>query len=211
MEFLNVLYILDLYLYRYETANAIIFIYYMGSTIKLNPLPIDAKEKVHRHVDAIFGAGVSDALPADIQFDFSRRTGRIKNFSVSGRLAITLRTDGGLALTINGAKYLLKNSKPFLENCVKPLPEAVPFVSEGRSLFCKHVEWCGSNIKVGSDVAVIDGSSGGSENDDDDDGSGTSSRKVVAVGTAMLPSRLMKQYRKGVAVKVRQGIKGRTE
>ena len=176
---------------------------------KLNPLPIDAKEKVHRHVDAIFGAGVSDALPADIQFDFSRRTGRIKNFSIGGRLAVTLRTDGGLALTINGAKYLLENSKPFLENCVKPVPEAVPFVSEGRSLFCKHVEWCGSNIKVGSDVVVIDGSSDGSGNDED--GGGTSSRKVIAVGIAMLPSRLMKQYRKGVAVKVRQGIKGRTE
>jgi uncharacterized protein with predicted RNA binding PUA domain len=179
----------------------------------LNPLPIDANEKVHRHVDAIFGAGVSDALPADIQFDFSRRTGRIKNFSIGDRLAVTLRTDGGLALTINGAKYLLENSKQFLENCVKPVPEAVPFVSEGRSLFCKHVEWCGSNIKVGSDVVVIDGSSGGGGggSGNGDDGGGTSSRKVVAVGIAMLPSRLMKQYRKGVAVKVRQGIKGRTE
>ncbi|HYX72502.1 MAG TPA: PUA domain-containing protein [Nitrososphaera sp.] len=169
----------------------------------MNPLPIDAWEKVHRHVDAIFGAGVSDALPSDIQFDFSRRTGRIKNFSIGGRLAVTLRTDGGLALTINGARYLLENSKQFLENCVKPLPEAVPFVSEGRSLFCKHVEWCGSNIKVGSDVAVLDSSSS--------NGGGTSSRKVVAVGIAMLTSRLMKQYRRGVAVKVRQGIKGRTE
>ena len=187
-----------------------IYLVYWEQYRKLNPLPINAKEKVHRHVDAIFGAGVSDALPADIQFDFSRRTGRIKNFSIGGRLAVTLRTDGGLALTINGAKYLLENSTPFLENCVKPLPEAVPFVSEGRSLFCKHVEWCGSNIKVGSDVAVIDGSGGGSGGGDDD-GGGTSSRKVVAVGTAMLPSRLMKQYRKGVAVKVRQGIKGRTE
>ena len=174
----------------------------------MNPLPIDAWEKVHRHVDAIFGGGVSDALPADIQFDFSRRTGRIKNFSIGGRLAVTLRTDGGLALTLNGAKYLLENSKPFLENCVKPVPEAVPFVSEGRSLFCKHVEWCGSNIKVGSDVAVIDSSS---SSGNDDDGAGTNSRKVVAVGVAMLSSRLMKQYRKGVAVKVRQGIKGRTE
>ena len=176
----------------------------------MNPLPIDAKEIVHRHVDAIFGAGVSDALPADIQFDFSRRTGRIKNFSIGDKLAMTLRTDGGLALTIAGAQYLLENSNQFLENCVKPVPEAVPFVSEGRSLFCKHVEWCGSNIKVGSDVAVIDSSSnsGGSTNDD---GSGTDGRKVVAVGIAMLTSGLIKQYRKGVAVKVRQGIKGRTE
>jgi conserved protein with predicted RNA binding PUA domain len=73
----------------------------------------------------------------------------------------------------------------------------LPFVSEGRSLFCKHVKWCGSNIKVGSDVAIIDGSSGDS--------------RVIAVGIAMLSSKLMKEYRRGVAVKVRQGIKGRTD
>ena len=164
----------------------------------MNPLPIDPREKVYRHVDALFGAGVSDALPANIQFEFSRRTGRIKNFSIGGRLAVTLRTNGGLALTVTGAQYLLENSKQFSENCVIPVQEAIPFVSEGRSLFCKHVKWCGSNIKVGSDVAVIDGNT-------------DNSRRVVAVGIAMHSSRLMKQYRKGVAVKVRQGIKGRTE
>ena len=167
----------------------------------MNPLPINAREKVHRHVDAIFGAGVSDALPADIQFNFSRRTGRIKNFSIGGRLALTLRTDGGLALTIMGAQYLLENSKQFWENCVKPMQEAVPFVSEGRSLFCKHVEWCGSNIKVGSDVAIVNENSNNRGND----------TRVIAVGVAILPSKLMKQYHKGVAVKVRQGIKGRIE
>jgi conserved protein with predicted RNA binding PUA domain len=167
----------------------------------LNPLPIDTREKVCRHLDAVFGAGVSDALPDDIQFSFSRRTGRIKNFSIGDRLAITLRTNGGLALTIMGAQFLLENSKLFWENCVKPIPEAVPFVSEGRSLFCKHVEWCGSNVKVGSDVAIINGNNGTEGND----------TRVIAVGVAILPSKLMKQYRKGVAVKVRQGIKGRTE
>ena len=165
----------------------------------MNPLPIDAREKVCRHVDAIFGAGVSHALPAadDMQFNFSKRTGRIKNFSIGGRLAVTLRTDGGLALTAAGAQYLLENSKQFRENCVEPIREALPFVSEGRSLFCKHVKWCGSNIKVGSDVAIIDSNSGDSS-------------RVIAVGIAMLPSKLMKEYRRGVAVKVRQGIKGRT-
>lgn len=176
----------------------------MKVLFQLNPLPIDPREKVYRHVDALFGAGVSDALPDNIQFDFSRRTGRIKNFSIGGRLAVTLRTNGGLALTIVGAQYLLENSKQFWENCVMPVQEAIPFVSEGRSLFCKHVESCGSNIKVGSDVAIIDVNSSGGSND-------SSSRRVVAVGIAILSSRLMKQYQKGVAVKVRQGIKGRTE
>ena len=167
----------------------------------MRPLPIDIIEKIHRHVDAVFGVGVSDALPDDIQLSFSKRTGRIKNFGMDGRLIMTFRTDGGLALTIIGAQYLLDHSMQFWENCVIPLQDAAPFVSEGRSLFCKHVEWCGSNIKVGSDVAVLD------SNSDSD----ASSRRVIAVGIATLPSKLMKQYCKGVAVKVRQGIKGRTE
>ncbi len=160
----------------------------------MNPLPIDADEKVRRHIDAIFGSGVSDALPSDIQFEFSRRTGRIKNFSVGGILAATLRTDGGLALTIFGAQYFLRNSRQFRENCIIPLQEAVPFVSEGRSLFCKHVQWCGSNVKVGSDVAVID-------NDD----------KVIAVGVAMFSYNLIGQYRRGIAVKCRDGLSSRSQ
>ena len=159
----------------------------------MNPLPIDAREKVCRHVDALFGAGVSDCIPAHVQFEFSRRTGRIKNFAIAGRLAGTLRTDGGIALTIPGAQHFLDNSRQFRENCVTPVQDAVPFVSEGRSLFCRHVEWCGSNVQAGSDVAVIDKS------------------RVIAVGAAILPSRLMKQYSRGVAVKIREGIKGRTE
>lgn len=159
----------------------------------LNPLPIDAREKMCRHVDALFGTGVSDILPQTIQFEYSRRTGRMKNFSLDGNLVGTLRTNGGIAITITGAQFFLNNSKQFQDNCVVPVHEAVPFVSEGRSLFCKHVEWCGSNIKVGSDAAIID-------ND-----------KVIAVGVAILASGVMKRYSRGVAVKVRQGIKGRTE
>jgi len=75
-----------------------------------------------------------------------------------------------------------------------PVQEAIPFVSEGRSLFCKHVEWCGSNVKVGSDVAVID-----------------SDNKVIAIGIAVLSHKLIKRYDRGVAVKCREGIKGRME
>lgn len=158
----------------------------------MNPLPVDPRDKVCRHVDALLGHGVSDSLP-ELQFEFSRRTGRIKNFSIDGRLAATLRTDGGLALTIPGSQYLLDRSAQFRENCVAPVAEAVPFVSEGRSLFCRHVQWSGSNVKAGSDVAVID------------------DNKVIAVGVAILASKLMQSYTRGVAVKVREGIKGRTE
>jgi uncharacterized protein with predicted RNA binding PUA domain len=160
----------------------------------LNPLPIDTHEKISHHVDALFGQGISRALPlADLQLEFSRRTGRIKNFSIDGKLVATLRTDGGLALTIFGAQYLLDRNNAFSVNCVAPVQEAVPFVSEGRSLFCRHVDKCGSNIKAGSDVAIVDGG------------------KVIAVGVSLLAEPLMKKYTRGVAVKVREGLRGRLE
>ncbi|MGI0023803.1 MAG: PUA domain-containing protein [Nitrososphaera sp.] len=159
----------------------------------MNPLPIDPREKVSRHLDALFGAGVSESLPPEIEFEYSRRTGRIKNFSVGGKLFATLRTDGGLALTLFGAQYLVEKSAKFMENCVLPKEEAVQFVKEGRSLFCKHVERCGSNVRAGSDVAIIDGD------------------EVIAVGVSLLASEHMNRFSRGAAVKVRQGIKGRTE
>ena len=157
----------------------------------MNPLPIDSRYKISRHVDALFGTGVSEALPLELQPEFSRRTGRIKNFGIDGHLVATLRTDGGLALTLYGAQFLLDRSPAFLENCVQPVQEAIPFVTEGRSLFCKHVESCGSKVFPGSDVAVVDG------------------RTVIAVGVALLAGHLMKQYSRGVAVKVRDGLRSR--
>jgi len=107
-------------------------------------------------------------------------------------LVATLRTDGGLALTIFGATEFLGNER-FRENCVIPTEEALPFVRQGRSLFCKHVEWCGSNVKVGSDVAIVD------------------EWRVVAVGRALIGCNHMKNYHKGIAVKVREGIKSPRE
>jgi uncharacterized protein with predicted RNA binding PUA domain len=87
---------------------------------------------------------------------------------------------------------MLERSSAFAENCVWPAEEAVPFVSEGRSLFCRHVDRCGSNVRVGSDVAIVHGG------------------KVIAVGVSLLATDLMKKYSRGVAVKVREGLRGRT-
>jgi uncharacterized protein with predicted RNA binding PUA domain len=157
----------------------------------MQPLPLDWHNKIYCHIDAVFGLGVSTALEEKLTFEYSKKTGRMKNFSIRNELVATMRTDGGIALTIYGAKQLLKN-KHFRENCVIPMQEAIPFVSEGRSLFCKHVEWCGSNIKAGSDVAII--------NNDD---------IVIATGKSLFDYSVMKMYRKGVAVKVREGLKSR--
>ncbi len=149
-------------------------------------------EKLFHHINALFGKGVADGMKLEeIHFEYSKKTGRIKNFSISNQLMATLRTDGGIALTIFGAQELLK-IKQFKENCIIPTSEALPFVSEGKSLFCKHVEWCGSNIKAGSDVAIID-----------------KNNKVVGTGVALFAANIMKKHDRGVAVKIREGIKSR--
>ena len=161
----------------------------------MKPLPLNPEVKMRHHIDALFGTSIYDSLTTqhdtkDFKFEYSKKTGRIKSFSIKNQLVITLRTDGGLALTIFGATQFLGTER-FRQNCIIPIEQAVPFIRQGRSLFCKHVEWCGTNVKVGSDVAIVDGVD-----------------KVVAVGRALIGFSHMKNYRKGIAVKVREGIKG---
>lgn len=152
---------------------------------------MNPNEKISYHVDALFGKGVSGVLPKELSFSYSRKTGRIKNFGTNGRLIGTLRSDGGIALTIFGASILLTCDN-FKHNCIIPKEEAIPFVSEGRSLFCKHVEWFGSNINIGSEAVVID------KNDD-----------VLAVGKSVLSQSQLLGRIGDVAIKVREGIKSR--
>jgi conserved protein with predicted RNA binding PUA domain len=161
---------------------------------QLSHIRLDSEIKIGHHIDALFGDGIFERLKANrgagsFRFEYSRRTGRIKYFFINDRLAGTIRTDGGIALTIIGANELLKTGK-FLENCVKPTAEVVPFVKDGRSLFCKHVEWCGSNVRVGSEAVIIDNSC-----------------EVIAVGKAIIGAAHMKGYGQGVAVKIREGLK----
>lgn len=156
-------------------------------------LALNSREKIVYQIDALFGKGVASVLPNEISFLYSRKTGRIKSFGVNNELVGTLRSDGGIALTILGASIFMQ-SNDFKQNCIIPIHDATPFVSEGRSLFCKHVEWFGSNINIGSEVVVID------KNDD-----------VLAVGKSVVSQSQLRGRIGDVAVKVREGIKSRVE
>jgi uncharacterized protein with predicted RNA binding PUA domain len=150
-------------------------------------------EKISYHIDALFGKGVSSVLPRELLFLYSRKTGRMKSFGTSDQLIGTFRSDGGIALTIFGASVLLNNST-FKQNCIIPKEEALPFVSEGRSLFCKHVDWFGSNINIGSEVVVID-----------------KGEVVLAVGKSVVSQSQLHGRIGDVAVRIREGIKSRGE
>ena len=148
--------------------------------------------KLQQSLDALFGTGSSKYLPKDIDIILSRKTGRIRTVYHKGKLLFTLRINGSLAISIDFAQTLLQN-KIFRENCIEINKDATPFVIQGRSVFCKHVVWCGKNVRIGSDTPIL------FEN------------QVIAVGKAILSSEMISDFKRGVAIKVRDSLKSRKE
>ena len=153
---------------------------------------MDPDVKLKHTIDALFGVGVSKHLPKNLDMTFSRKTGRIRTVSHNDKLLCTLRIDGGLAISPYFAQILLKNKK-FKENCVEVNQEAAPFVQEGRSVFCKHVVWCGKNVQIAADTPVL------------------FKNKVIAVGKAILSKEMIDDFDRGVAIKVRDSLKSPKE
>ena len=144
--------------------------------------------KLRHSIDALFGQGVSKHLPENIEIFFSKRTGRIREVYHKQKLLCSLRIDGGLAISPFFAQMLMK-SKKFKENCIEIDKESKPFVEAGRSVFCGHIVWCGKNIRISGEVPVL------------------YRNKVIAVGKAILSSKMMKGQTIGVAVKIRDSLK----
>ena len=84
-------------------------------------------------------------------------------------------------------------SKKFKENCLEINEDAAPFVEVGRSVFCKHVIWCGKKVSISADTPVL------------------FKNQVIAVGKAILSSKMISDFDRGVAVKVRDSLKSRNE
>jgi len=151
---------------------------------------MDQVLKLKHTLDALFGDNVSKYLPKNIEMTFSRKTGRIKTVTHQGKLLCTLRIDGGLAISTYFAQILLK-SKKFKENCLEINQDAAPFVEKGKSVFCKHVTWCGKNIRISSDTPIL------------------YKNKVIAVGKAVLSSEMISDFNRGMAIRVRDSLKSR--
>ena len=149
---------------------------------------MDPIVKLRHNIDALFGQGVSKHLPKNIEISFSKRTGRIREVYHNQKLLCTLRIDGGLAITPFFAQILMK-SKKFRENCLEVDQESKPFVEDGRSVFCGHIVWCGKSIRIQSEVPIL------------------YKNRVIAVGKAILSSKMMNGQTRGVAVKVRDSLK----
>jgi uncharacterized protein with predicted RNA binding PUA domain len=152
------------------------------------PLPIDPFRKLQLTVAYFYGPSATRVIPKDsFTFDYSKSTGKIRRAYLGGKLFCTFLPNGGLALALEGARVLSK-STAFRDCCVTVSDEAKPFIAIGKSAFCKHVVKVGKNVVPALDVAVLD-----------------LQGEVVAVGKSMLSSKMIEQFKRGVAVKIRAG------
>jgi uncharacterized protein with predicted RNA binding PUA domain len=159
-----------------------------------------AKAKFAMSVDYIFGRGTSKNLKFDdLCFEFSRKTGRLRYIidSKTKEVLFSFRSNGSISPTIQGAKLLLGDNT-FDHSSKRPrfvvtvLDGVSDFIAEGKTVFCKHVVSCDESLRAGEDVIVLN-----------------EKGKLLAVGKSVLACTLMKQFKRGVAVKTREGIKSR--
>jgi len=151
---------------------------------------MDALEKIRSVADYQFGRDAGTKLfPDGVRIVYSKNTGKIRYIHLGKELLATLRpTTGLLILTVAGANRLVREVKP-LRCWVKVHDDAEPFVSKGRSAFAKHVIDADDEIRPNEEVVVINRKG-----------------EVLAVGRALLSGKEMKEFSRGVAVRVRRGV-----
>ncbi len=136
-----------------------------------------------------FGGRAGEILfDRTVRIFHSSRTGRMKQLYKRGRLLATLRpSDGLIALSVHGARRLLKNGR--FQSIVTIDSDVAEIIKQGKNVFAKHVRRAGSDIRPEDEVVVVD-----------------ESGNLLAVGRAHLSSEEMLQFRRGLAIKVRRGI-----
>ena len=130
----------------------------------------------------------------DCTVEISKRTGNLRRILQGSIVLATIRArDGRIVLTMAGAQRLHQLC-PFPRLRVVVTDEVTPFISEGRSVFAKHVEKVDSQLRAGDEVLVV--------NEKDE---------LLAVGKAHLSPQEMLDLSRGIAVKTRHSSKTRKD
>jgi 7-cyano-7-deazaguanine tRNA-ribosyltransferase len=151
------------------------------------------KRRISAVADMQFGPGASEALfTGKMHIVKSKRTGKIRNVICDGSHVVSMRAEDGLfTLKIDGGNRLHKTLKyPLLRVVVNE--DAVPFVTEGKSVFAKFVIDCDPDLRAYDECLIED-----------------EHNRLLGVGRTLLTRNEMLTFRHGVAVKTRESIKER--
>jgi len=140
-----------------------------------------------------FGMRVGQALfNPSVKISCSRKTGRIRHIYRGQRLVATLRpTDGLLALTLHGANLLLRKMKA-IPNNVKVQNDISDFIKQGGDVFARHVIYAPRDL-LPSDEVIATNQNG----------------QLLGVGSALLSGKEMMNFKRGVAIRIRRGVRQR--
>lgn len=149
-------------------------------------------DRIRTIADYQFGKGVGAILfPDGVRFIMGR-TGRVRQVLEGDKRIATLRaSDGFLILSAYGGQKL-KDALPYPKKRVVMNADAAPFVAKGKTAFSKFVIDCDPEIRALEEVILVDV---------DDN--------LLATGQALLCAAEMKAFKKGTAVSVRYGVKGK--
>ena len=145
--------------------------------------------RVRTMADIQFGKGCGEILfPDGVTFQLSR-TKRVRQVQYQGKHMATVRAkDGMLTLSIDGAAAL-HNSLKKPASRVVICDDAVPFVSNGKTAFAKHVIAVDPELRAGDEVVIVD-----------------SNDEFLATGQLLLSPKEAMHMGRGPAVDVRRGI-----
>ncbi len=150
-------------------------------------------ELIRAIADFQFGRGVGEKLFPDSVKILKGKTGRIRWIYLNNTLLATIEpTTGFLILTYEGG-LRLKEILEYPKYRIVISDEAVPFVSKGKSVFCKFVIDLDEEILPKDIVLIVD-----------------KKDNLIAVGEAKLSALEIKQFKKGVAAVVKHIKKKKT-
>lgn len=140
--------------------------------------------------DYQFGKGAGRVLFPDTSTFILSTTGRVRQVVDSDKRIATLKADSGwFTLSIEGAKRL-HAFLAYPKMRVVVMDEVSEFIASGKSVFAKHVVEVDEDIRANDEVMVVN-----------------TKDELLATGRAILSAFEMLEMERGVAVKVRQGVK----
>jgi uncharacterized protein with predicted RNA binding PUA domain len=144
--------------------------------------------KLRAVADYLFDKEVGRALFPD-GIRVVKSTGRIRQVWLDNEPLCAIRaSDGFIVLNRKGAELVHAALKPPRLR-VTVSDEAAPFVSQGRSVFAKHIVAADTEIRPAEEVLVVD------QRD-----------RLLASGKALLSGEEMLAFKTGKAVEVRRGF-----
>ncbi len=151
-----------------------------------------ALRKVKAISDYQFGQSITDILfedESEINFKFSKNTGKIKHIFYRNKLLLNLRpTNGFFTLSLFSAEKIIKNiPTPRLRGIV--MNEISDFIKIGRNVFCKHIIDIDDNLRPSDEIIVV--------NQEDE---------ILVIGKLVIPVPYVRSFKTGIAIKVRKGI-----